>query len=199
LALTAESITRTALDILSRYGLGDLSMRRLARELDVQPSALYWHVKDKQSLLILISRSLKAEVDALCPPTADPLAAAMSLREVLLKYRDGAEIVLLGYSIAAVGCHTAGAGGRSSGRRTLPRNPHAHARRRGRRAEPQTLRRRPRRCGREFRSQRVTAAPNLVVAALTCSEIVGPQVDRRGPRFAAHRRIWHTDQALSQS
>ena len=100
MALTAESITRTALDILSRYGLGDLSMRRLARELDVQPSALYWHVKDKQSLLILISRSLKAEVDALCPATVDPLAAAMSLREVLLKYRDGAEIVLLGYSIA---------------------------------------------------------------------------------------------------
>ncbi|WP_166824940.1 TetR family transcriptional regulator [Brevibacterium limosum] len=99
MALTAESITTTALDILSRYGLGDLSMRRLARELEVQPSALYWHVKDKQSLLILISRSLKAEVDTLCPGAADPLAAAMSLREVLLKYRDGAEIMLLGYSI----------------------------------------------------------------------------------------------------
>ena len=98
MALTAESITTTALTILSRYGLGDLSMRRLARELDVQPSALYWHVKDKQSLLILISRSLKAEVDTLCPATVDPLAAAMSLREVLLKYRDGAEIVLLGRS-----------------------------------------------------------------------------------------------------
>jgi TetR/AcrR family tetracycline transcriptional repressor len=101
LALTAESITRTALDILSRYGLGDLSMRRLARELEVQPSALYWHVKDKQSLLVLISKSLKAEVDARSPETADPLAAALSMREVLLRYRDGAEIVLLGYSIAA--------------------------------------------------------------------------------------------------
>ncbi|WP_210605392.1 TetR family transcriptional regulator [Brevibacterium oceani] len=101
MALTAETITDTALDILSRYGLGDLSMRRLARELEVQPSALYWHVKDKQSLLVLISKSLKVEVDALCPVTADPLAAALSLREVLLKYRDGAEIVLLGYSIAA--------------------------------------------------------------------------------------------------
>ncbi|UVI37770.1 TetR family transcriptional regulator [Brevibacterium spongiae] len=89
------------MDILSRYGLGDLSMRRLARELEVQPSALYWHVKDKQSLLVLISKSLKAEVDARCPVTADPLAAALSMREVLLKYRDGAEIVLLGYSIAA--------------------------------------------------------------------------------------------------
>ena len=101
MALTVETITNTALDILSRYGLGDLSMRRLARELEVQPSALYWHVKDKQSLLVLISKSLKAEVDALSPATADPLAAAMSLREVLLKYRDGAEILLLGYSIAA--------------------------------------------------------------------------------------------------
>ncbi|WP_166971623.1 TetR family transcriptional regulator [Brevibacterium atlanticum] len=101
MALTAESITHTALDILSRYGLGDLSMRRLARELEVQPSALYWHVKDKQSLLVLISKNLKVEVDNVCPVTADPLAAAMSLREVLLKYRDGAEIVLLGYSIAA--------------------------------------------------------------------------------------------------
>ncbi|RAE29375.1 TetR family transcriptional regulator, partial [Burkholderia multivorans] len=40
--LSAESITTTALDVLSRYGLGDLSMRRLARELDVQPSARYW-------------------------------------------------------------------------------------------------------------------------------------------------------------
>ena len=101
MALTVETITNTALDILSRYGLGDLSMRRLARELEVQPSALYWHVKDKQSLLVLISKSLKAEVDARCPVTADPLAATMSLREVLLKYRDGAEILLLGYSIAA--------------------------------------------------------------------------------------------------
>ena len=101
MALTVETITNTALDILSRYGLGDLSMRRLARELEVQPSALYWHVKDKQSLLVLISKSLKAEVDARCPAAADPLAAAMSLREVLLKYRDGAEILLLGYSIAA--------------------------------------------------------------------------------------------------
>lgn len=100
MALTVETITNTALDILSRYGLGDLSMRRLARELGVQPSALYWHVKDKQSLLVLISKSLRAEVDARCPATADPLAAAMSLREVLLKYRDGAEILLLGYSIA---------------------------------------------------------------------------------------------------
>ena len=101
MALTAESITNTALDILSRYGLGDLSMRRLARELEVQPSALYWHVRDKQALFVLISQSLTAEVDTRAPVTADPLAAVLALREVLLKYRDGAEILLLGYSVDA--------------------------------------------------------------------------------------------------
>ncbi|WP_350271344.1 TetR family transcriptional regulator [Brevibacterium sp. CBA3109] len=99
MALTAESITTTALEILSRYGLGDLSMRRLARELDVQPSALYWHVKDKQELFVLIAKRMNAEVNTRCPSSSDPLAAAMALREILLTYRDGAEIMLLGYSI----------------------------------------------------------------------------------------------------
>ncbi|PCC49433.1 TetR family transcriptional regulator [Brevibacterium aurantiacum] len=100
MALTAGSITTTALDILSRYGLGDLSMRRLARELEVQPSALYWHVKDKQELFVLIATRMNAEVDARCPSTSDPLVTAMTLRDILLTYRDGAEIMLLGYSIA---------------------------------------------------------------------------------------------------
>ena len=95
--LSAESITTTALDVLSRYGLGDLSMRRLARELDVQPSALYWHVKNKQDLLVLIAKQICAEVDARCPASADPLVATLAL---LLRFRDGAEIVMLGYSLA---------------------------------------------------------------------------------------------------
>ena len=100
MALTAGSITTTALDILSRYGLGDLSMRRLARELDVQPSALYWHVKDKQELFVLIATRMNAEINARCPLPSDPQVTAMGLREILLSYRDGAEIMLLGYSIA---------------------------------------------------------------------------------------------------
>ena len=48
MALTADIVTSAALRILADFGLGDLTMRRLARELDVQPSALYWHVADKQ-------------------------------------------------------------------------------------------------------------------------------------------------------
>ncbi|WP_309131822.1 TetR family transcriptional regulator [Brevibacterium sp.] len=101
MALTAESITETALDILSRYGLGDLSMRRLARELEVQPSALYWHVENKQELLVLLATRMIAEVNRRCPPGTGARAAVLALRDVMLAYRDGAEIVLLGYSIKA--------------------------------------------------------------------------------------------------
>ena len=35
----------------TRYGIADLTMRRLARELDVTPGALYWHFANKQQLL----------------------------------------------------------------------------------------------------------------------------------------------------
>src|SRR5699024_12328845 len=68
---------------------------------EVQRPARYWDGKGRQSPLGVSSRSLKAEGDARGPATADPLAAAMSLREVLLKCRDGAESLLVGYSIAA--------------------------------------------------------------------------------------------------
>ncbi|RBP64153.1 TetR family transcriptional regulator [Brevibacterium sanguinis] len=102
MALTVETITTTALDILSRYGLGDLSMRRLARELDVQPSALYWHVKSKQELLVLLAERMSAEVSARCPASTDPLTVVIALRDVMLRFRDGAEIMLLGYSLSPV-------------------------------------------------------------------------------------------------
>ncbi|MGW9825963.1 AcrR family transcriptional regulator [Brevibacterium pityocampae] len=103
MALTPESITETALEVLSRFGMGDLSMRRLARELDVQPSALYWHVKNKQELFALVARRFTEQVDTRCPAAAKPapVVVALALREVLLSYRDGAEIHLLAYALEA--------------------------------------------------------------------------------------------------
>ena len=40
MALSREQVIATAVDLLRRYGHGDLSMRRLARELGVAPGAL---------------------------------------------------------------------------------------------------------------------------------------------------------------
>ena len=51
-------------------------MRRVAKELDVAVSALYWHVKDKQSLLGAMVDRLLADVN-FTPPTGD---TAMTLQ-----------------------------------------------------------------------------------------------------------------------
>ena len=49
--LSRELITATALDVVARDGLGALSMRRLAQELDVWPMSVYRHFRDKEDLL----------------------------------------------------------------------------------------------------------------------------------------------------
>ncbi|MFC6884912.1 MULTISPECIES: TetR/AcrR family transcriptional regulator C-terminal domain-containing protein [Actinomadura] len=49
--LERDEIVRTAIRLLDEVGLDGLSLRRLAKELDVQAPALYWHFKNKQELL----------------------------------------------------------------------------------------------------------------------------------------------------
>ncbi len=90
-----------AVAILDQYGLADLTMRRLATSLHVQPGALYWHFPNKQALL-------GAVADRILAPMEDPLDAAdwsaqvaelaHRLRSCLLAYRDGAEVVSATYA-----------------------------------------------------------------------------------------------------
>ncbi|MEU7633257.1 TetR/AcrR family transcriptional regulator C-terminal domain-containing protein [Nocardia sp. NPDC049220] len=90
-----------AIAILDQYGLADLTMRRLAGSLQVQPGALYWHFPNKQALL-------GAVADRILAPMDDPIAAeewsgqiaelAHRLRDCLLAYRDGAELVSATYA-----------------------------------------------------------------------------------------------------
>ncbi|KJL18995.1 TetR family transcriptional regulator [Microbacterium azadirachtae] len=88
-----EHIVGVALDLLDRFGLPDLTMRRLATELDVQASALYWHFDSKQDLLAAVSDRILARIPE---PSAglDLLAAARAVRDALLTHRDGAEVVM---------------------------------------------------------------------------------------------------------
>lgn len=90
-----------AISILDEYGLGDLTMRRLATSLHVQPGALYWHFPNKQTLLGAISDHVLADVDA--PATEDSWdrqlrEVAHRLRNALLSHRDGAELVAATYA-----------------------------------------------------------------------------------------------------
>lgn len=88
-----DHIVGVALDLLDRYGLPDLTMRRLATELEVQPSALYWHFDSKQDLLAAVSDRILARIPD-PDPSADLLATAHAVRDALLAYRDGAEVVM---------------------------------------------------------------------------------------------------------
>ena len=76
MTLTREQVEDTALGILTRFGLADLSMRRLARELDVQVGALYWHVKNKQELLVGVAARLLRGLDAEDAPVAGGIPEA---------------------------------------------------------------------------------------------------------------------------
>ncbi|WP_314149606.1 TetR/AcrR family transcriptional regulator C-terminal domain-containing protein [uncultured Leifsonia sp.] len=99
---TRDDVALTALRILDDYGLPDLTMRRLAAALDVQPSALYWHFPNKQTLLAdLADRIVAAAPERPAPDpapgagdwTAAVRSEAAALRDALLAYRDGAEVV----------------------------------------------------------------------------------------------------------
>ncbi|WP_309102670.1 TetR family transcriptional regulator [Microbacterium sp.] len=93
-----RSVVECALRLLDEVGLPDLSMRRLASELDVQPSALYWHFVNKQSLLAAVADRI---LDAVPEPDADwtVAATARAIRDALLAYRDGAEVVMSTYAL----------------------------------------------------------------------------------------------------
>lgn len=90
-----SDVVGRAIEVLDDYGLADLSMRRLGAELGVQPSALYHHFANKQTLLAAIADELLARADW---PTsgewAERVAAiCVTLRDAMLAYRDGAELV----------------------------------------------------------------------------------------------------------
>ncbi|MBM9468596.1 TetR/AcrR family transcriptional regulator C-terminal domain-containing protein [Nakamurella leprariae] len=101
-----HDVVTTALQVLDRHGLVDLTMRRLGAELGVQPSALYHHFRDKQSLLAAVADEILRRHDDVAPvPVVSTApdrpgdwAAAVSavcagLRNAMLAYRDGADVV----------------------------------------------------------------------------------------------------------
>lgn len=95
-----ESIVDASLTLLDEVGLPDLSMRRVAGTLGVQPSALYWHVENKQTLLAALADRIVGEAS----PGTTVESTALALRTALLAHRDGAEIVV---STAALGLGSA--------------------------------------------------------------------------------------------
>ena len=67
--LDRSLVLHTALDIVDAEGLEALTMRRLARELDVEAMSLYNHVQNKQDLREGIVDLVLAEIDV--PPVGE--------------------------------------------------------------------------------------------------------------------------------
>ena len=90
-------VVERAVTVLDQHGLADLSMRRIASELGLQPSALYHHFASKQVLLAavadeILDRGARPQDEQLAWDAA-VVAICHELRDAMLAYRDGAELV----------------------------------------------------------------------------------------------------------
>src|SRR3954468_24907591 len=95
------AVVERAVGVLDAYGLADLTMRRLGTELGVQPSALYHHFANKQTLLAAVADEILARGARGERPTLwdhRVVASCSGLRDAMLAYRDGAELVATAYS-----------------------------------------------------------------------------------------------------
>lgn len=68
--ITREQILAAAMELLDQRGLPDLTMRKLAAELGIRPSALYWHFPDKQTLLARLADRIIGSAPK--PPASSP-------------------------------------------------------------------------------------------------------------------------------
>ena len=96
--LTRDAIVDAALVLLDREGIAGLSMRRLAKELDVGAASLYWHVGDKEELLSLLLDRIVGESEV---PDPDPEHWQEQVKEMgrqnlrlFRRHRDAAQISL---------------------------------------------------------------------------------------------------------
>ena len=98
--LSREEILGTALRLLDHGGLPALAMRRIASELGVQQSALYWHFDRKQDLLSSLADHIVSRVG---PAQGDKWDRrihdlSMRLRDELLGHPDGPELVATAFA-----------------------------------------------------------------------------------------------------
>lgn len=94
--LSKESIIGAAVSILSEFGLSDMTMRRVAKQLNVAPGALYWHFKNKQELIDATSRHLLAPILGRNDEQRASISAqetCAEMRSLMMQTKDGAEVI----------------------------------------------------------------------------------------------------------
>lgn len=97
--LTHGLIVDTALAILDRAGLPDLTMRAIGTELGVRQSALYHHVDNKQTLLgavadEILARGPRAPAGSRAGWRARARQRCAEIHAAVTAYPDGADLVM---------------------------------------------------------------------------------------------------------
>ena len=82
--MTTEAVLAAATDILERDGLLGLSMRRLAGELGVSTSTVYWHAGTRDELLDKLIEQITDELGNVRPQGSDPVERIGSMIRSLL-------------------------------------------------------------------------------------------------------------------
>jgi len=77
--LTREQIVRVAIELLDAEGLDGLSMRSLGNRLGSAATAVYWHVKSKDNLVVLAGDAVFNEIALPDPDTVGWRAAATTM------------------------------------------------------------------------------------------------------------------------
>lgn len=77
--LTREQIIRTAIELLDEEGLEGLNMRSLGKRLGTAATAVYWHVKNKDDLVLLVGDAVWDEIPLPDLTTVDWHTAATTL------------------------------------------------------------------------------------------------------------------------
>jgi TetR/AcrR family tetracycline transcriptional repressor len=99
--LHKRDVVEAATALLDSYGIADLTMRRLAKELNVSPGALYWHFANKQQLLGAVADRILEFLDDVPGSWRERVAGICEgLREALLSHTDGAELVSASFAAA---------------------------------------------------------------------------------------------------
>jgi AcrR family transcriptional regulator len=77
--LTRELIVQAAIEVLDAEGVEGLNMRRLGTQLGSAATAVYWHVKSKDELVVLAGDEVWSEIELPDPHQAGWRAAATTM------------------------------------------------------------------------------------------------------------------------
>jgi TetR/AcrR family tetracycline transcriptional repressor len=91
-----RQVIDVALTLLDEQGLSELQMRAVAGRLNVQASALYWHVRNKAELISLMSTHFYDAARTAVPEGLSwrdwLLTFGAAIRKALLGHRDSAQL-----------------------------------------------------------------------------------------------------------